>query len=96
MLETISRRRNDVYRIARSHRARRLYVFGSCARREERPDSDVDFLVKFEPTASLLDNIAMEREFSQLLGRKVDVVSTSVLKSEPRFAYQVCKDVVEI
>ena len=49
MLDEIRARRDEIYAIARKHKAEKLWVFGSCARREERPDSDVDFLVKFSP-----------------------------------------------
>ena len=47
MLDKIRAKRDELYAIARRHKAERLWVFGSCARREERPDSDVDILVKF-------------------------------------------------
>jgi predicted nucleotidyltransferase len=54
-----------------------LALFGSVLRDDFRPDSDVDVLVTFAPTAdwSLFDHIAMEEELSNLLGRKVDLVS---------------------
>ena len=44
MLDTVRAKRDDVYAIARKHKIGKVYVFGSCARREETPDSDVDFL----------------------------------------------------
>lgn len=46
--EEISRRRGELLRAAASHKARNLRVFGSVARGEDRPDSDVDFLVDFD------------------------------------------------
>ena len=46
MLDEIRAKRDEIYAIARRHKAEKLWVFGSCARKEERPDSDVDFLVK--------------------------------------------------
>ena len=49
MLDEIRAKRDEIYAIARKHKAEKLWVFGSCARKEERPDSDVDFLVKFSP-----------------------------------------------
>ena len=52
-----------------------LKIFGSVARGEERPDSDIDILVKFTQPVSLLTLIRMEREMSNLLGRKVDLVT---------------------
>ena len=54
-----------------------LSLFGSVLREDFGPDSDVDILVSFADQAdwSLLDHIAMEAELSELLGRKVDLVS---------------------
>ena len=42
MLDEIHAKRDEIYAIARRHKAEKLWVFGSCARKEERPDSDVD------------------------------------------------------
>jgi hypothetical protein len=58
-----------------NHRAHNLRVFGSVARGEDRPDSDVDFLVDFEPGASLLDLIALKEDFEAVLGRPADIVT---------------------
>ncbi|MBM4396904.1 MAG: nucleotidyltransferase family protein [Deltaproteobacteria bacterium] len=54
-----------------------LSLFGSVLRDDFRPDSDVDVLVSFEPGAmvSLLDHAAMADELSEILGRKVDLLS---------------------
>jgi predicted nucleotidyltransferase len=73
--ELIENRRDDVRAIAERHGARRLRVFGSVARGESRPDSDIDFLVEFEPGRSLLDQAALLLDLQDLLGLKVDVVS---------------------
>jgi predicted nucleotidyltransferase len=50
-------------------------VFGSFARGDAQPNSDVDFLVDVEPGRTLLDVIAFEQALEMLLGRTVDVVS---------------------
>lgn len=54
----------------------KLELFGSVLRGEARPDSDVDLLVTFAPEShwSLFDFVHMEREATELLGRKVDLV----------------------
>ncbi len=54
-----------------------LALFGSVLRDDFRPESDVDVLVEFAPEASwsLFDHVAMEEELSEILGRKVDLVS---------------------
>jgi predicted nucleotidyltransferase len=63
-----------------------LMLFGSAVRGEMRPDSDIDLLVEFLPesTIDLLDHIAAERELTQLLGRKVDLVSKRGLRERLR------------
>jgi uncharacterized protein len=68
--------------ICRRLRVKELAVFGSVARGEMHPDSDIDLLVEFQSDAdiSLLDHFAAEREFSELLGRKVDLVSKRSLR----------------
>jgi uncharacterized protein len=59
-----------------------LALFGSALRDDFRPDSDLDFLVTFAPSAtwSLLDHAAMERELSELTGRPVDLVSKRAIE----------------
>ena len=96
MLDEIRAKRDEIYAIARKHKAEKLWVFGSCARREERPDSDVDFLVKFGDGASLFDQGAIQAGLSSLLGQCVDVVDSGVLSREPYFAYAVRKDLVPL
>jgi len=68
--------------ICRRHQVRELSLFGSAARREMRPDSDVDLLVDFLPGArpGLLGVAAMTREISALLGRRVDMAVKPALK----------------
>jgi predicted nucleotidyltransferase len=59
----------------RGHAIRRLWLFGSVLRDDFRAESDVDFLVEFDPDAQvgLLDMAAMEIELGEMLGRKVDL-----------------------
>jgi len=70
----------------RSDRIRELAVFGSVARGDFCPDSDVDLLVEFEPEAEvgLLDYARIQREMSTLVGRKVDLVPKDGLKPRIR------------
>jgi len=96
MMDEILAKRDEIYAIARRHKAEKLWVFGSCARKEELPDSDVDILVKFAPEVSFRDYDSIERGISELLGRGVDIVSSSVLPNAPRFANRVCREAVAI
>ena len=75
MLDEIRAKRDEIYAIARTHKAEKLWVFGSCARKEETPESDIDFLVKFGEGSSLLSHVHMINSLSAFFGRKVDVVS---------------------
>lgn len=93
-MDEIRTKRDEIYAIARKHKVEKLWVFGSCARGEERPDSDVDLLVKFSPDVGFRDYDLLEDSFSRLLGRNVDVVSSSVLPNSPRFANRVCREAV--
>ena len=96
MLDEIRAKRDKIHAIAKGHKAEKLWVFGSCARKEERPDSDVDFLVKFEGGIGLVEYVRFERELSHLLGRKVELTVNSALLREPRFAERVCREAVAI
>ncbi len=63
-------------RFCRQYHIRKLSLFGSALRQELRPDSDIDFLVEFDPEhiPGLLALARMERELSVILGgRKVDL-----------------------
>lgn len=57
-------------------------IFGSWARGENGPQSDLDILIKFNKPVSLLTFIRMERELSEVLDLKVDLVSEGGLKNE--------------
>jgi uncharacterized protein len=59
----------------RKHHIKKLSIFGSYLREDFGPESDIDLLVEFgqEQTSGLLDIARMEIEFSEMLGRKVDL-----------------------
>ena len=80
--------REKISAFCRKHHIRRLSLFGSVLRGDFRPDSDVDVLVEFEPGhVPGLAFFAMERELSEILGRKVDL---NTLRSvSPDFREQV-------
>ena len=64
----------------------RLSLFGSTARGDRRPDSDIDLLAAFDETRriSLLDVAGIEIQLSELLGRTVDLVEEGTLKPRVR------------
>jgi len=61
--------------LASRHHATRIRIFGSVARGEDKPGSDIDLLVDFAPEASLLDLVGLQQDAEALLGRQVDVVT---------------------
>lgn len=71
--------RGEILALLNQHAARSIAVIGSVARGEATSDSDIDFLVEFEPSSSLLDLIRLEAALSQLLGVDVDVISRGAL-----------------
>ena len=82
--EILRSKRQLILQIARKHGAYDVRVFGSLARGEAQPDSDIDLLVAMEPGRSLLDLGGLVMELQQLLGQSVDVVTERGLKSRIR------------
>lgn len=75
----LEKRRREILEIAAEHGAKNIRVFGSFARGEAGPDSDLDLLVDMEPGRSLLDLGELMLDLRDLLGRKVDVVTETSL-----------------
>jgi len=64
----------------------RLGVFGSLARGEERPDSDVDILVEFDQPVGLFAFVRLQRYLEEIIGRPVDLCTPGALRPEMRSA----------
>lgn len=96
MLQTIMAKRDELYAIAKECQAEKLWLFGSCARGEDRADSDVDFLVKFARGASWRNEDRLVEAYRSLLGREVQIVSNTALDRSPCFAYNVRKDMLPV
>jgi len=85
-------KRDQILKIAAKRGAKRIRLFGSAARGDSGPGSDVDFLVEFEPGRSLLDQGGLLMDLQELLGCKVDVVSERALR--PRYRERVLREAV--
>ena len=97
MLDTIHAKRDEIHAIAKKHKAERLWVFGSVARKEERPDSDVDFLVEFNDDAGLFSQVRLTDALRDLFSRKVDVVSSSCVDDDNSvFSREVRREMVSV
>lgn len=82
--ELVRNKREEVLRIARQYGARNVRVFGSVARGEATPDSDVDFLVDMEPGRSLFDLGGLLMDLQELFGCRVDVITERGLRERLR------------
>ena len=96
MMDEIRAKRDEIYVIARKHKAEKLWVFGSCARKEERPDSDVDLLVRYDPRTTIFDYVRMRDEVSRFLGCNVDIVDEGALDREKYFGREVRQEMVAV
>ena len=76
---------------------KRLRLFGSLARSEAGPDSDVDLLAELDHSFkfSLLDLAGLQRDLTALIGRKVDI-ATAIEEMRPRIRRRVEADAIEI
>lgn len=71
--------REELYRkitpILKEQGVKKAAVFGSYVREEENPESDIDIMVEFSERKSLLELVGIERELSETLGIKVDLLT---------------------
>jgi len=93
--------RDDICRILNTHRdallaewpIEQLWLFGSVARNEQQPGSDVDLLVTFSKPMGW-DFFDMTQALSALLNEKIDLIPKSAIK--PRYWERIAPDVVEV
>ena len=76
----VRRHRKDLVAVAAAHGVSNLRVFGSVARGEDRPDSDVDLLADFPPGLSLFGLGRVEADLEDILGTQVDLIPAADLK----------------
>ncbi len=82
--QVLEEKRNDVLSIAAKHGAYNVRVFGSVARGEDRPDSDVDLLVDVGTTTSSWFPAGLVLDLEQILGREVEIVTEKGLNPHLR------------
>ena len=92
--DAVLRKQALIRTLARAHGARSLDLFGSAARDEDGPGSDLDFLVALEPGRSLLDLIGLAEDLQEALGRRVEAVTAAGMK--PRVLKEARRDAVRI
>jgi hypothetical protein len=88
--QLLKSRREEILHLAAENGATNVRVFGSVARGEAKPDSDIDFLVTLEAGRSLLDLARLLRQLEQLLNCPVDVITEAGLR--PRLRPQILRE----
>lgn len=86
--------REQIRKVAASHGATEIHLFGSQARDDAQAGSDLDLLVKLAPGRSLLDLVAIKQDLEDLLGCPVDVVTEEALS--PYIRPQVMKEAIAL
>ena len=94
MTPSLLKLRSEVEPVMRRRGVVRAGVFGSVARGEDTPESDVDFLVEFEEGRTLLDLSGLRLDLIDLLKRDVDVATPASL--HPRLRDQILAEVVPL
>lgn len=94
MTQEVEQHRRAILDAAARHGALNVRVFGSVARGEERPGSDLDLLVEMADDRSLLDLVALQQELEALLHRPVDVLTEQSLA--PAIRRQVTADALAL
>jgi len=72
-----------IVQVLKNKGAKKIAVFGSYARNEEKPGSDVDIIVEFSERKSLLALVRIERELSEILGIRVDLLTEKSISPYP-------------
>lgn len=66
-------KRDMILSIAKKHGIKNVRLFGSVAREEDTPQSDIDFLINLEDGRNILDWLAFQHDLEDALGREIDV-----------------------
>lgn len=93
-VEMLKDKRKDILRIAASHGASSLRIFGSMARGEAGPTSDIDVLIDLEPGHDLLDIVAIKQDLEDLLGCPVDITTEAAIS--PYIREQVLREAISL
>ena len=87
LLDVLHEKSEVIHAACRQFGARRIRVFGSVARGEERPDSDIDFLVDFPPGYDLFtQRLPLAERLAEITGRRLNMVPEHELNRRLREA----------
>lgn len=90
----LQQHREEILATVGQYRATHPRVFGSVARGEDDPGSDLDLVVEFTDDASLLDEVGLRLALTDLLGIEVDVIAADTLRGE--FGERVLREAVPV
>ena len=74
-LERLRQRREEIMQLMEQYGAYNVRVFGSVARGEAGPESDIDFLIGFPPNKSMFELVGLWLDLQELLGRNVSLLT---------------------
>lgn len=92
--EEVQAKADLIRSLAKAHGATAVFLFGSAARGEDEPMSDLDFMVELEEGRSLFDLIGLAQDLEVAFGRKVDLGTRRSLK--PRVRTSAERDAIRI
>lgn len=95
-LDDLRARRDEIVQLAEQHGAYDVRVFGSVARGEATPASDVDILVSFRDGASLYELSGLWQDLEELLGCQVDLATDDEHPRRARFLRRALKEAVPL
>jgi len=92
--QLVRAKREEIQKIVAKHGARNVRVFGSVARGDARPESDVDFLIEVGPVTSSWFPAGLILDLEDLLGRHVEVVTEQGL--DPLLRERVLREAIPV
>ena len=93
-IEVIQAKRDDVLQVARKHGVTSIRIFGSVARGDDSPESDIDLLITIGPVVSSWFPAGLILDLEALLGRDVEIVTEPGLN--PLLREQVLSEAVNL
>jgi len=95
LLDSLREQKDEIESACHEYGARRIRVFGSVARGEEAPGSDIDFLVDFPPGYDLFaQRLPLAERLAEITGRRLDVVPEHELN--PYLREAILREAVEL
>jgi len=95
-IDALAERRQEILALADKYGAYNVRVFGSVARGEAGPDSDVDLLVSVREGVSMFDLVGLWLDLQDLLGCEVSLVTDDEHPRHDRFMQRIQRDVVNL